>query len=400
MNSKIARLRKEVQEELTQNILPFWINKMTDHAHGGFYGRITGDDQLDEQANKGLILNARILWTFSGAYRLLGNEEYLRMATRAEHYLREHFLDPRYGGLYWEVDYLGNPTQTKNQIYALGFAIYGLSEYYRATRSSPALELAIHLFERIERYSFDPDRNGYLEAFTIDWQPIEDMRLSEKDENTAKTMNTHLHILEAYTGLYRIWKEERLRKQLLNLVELFANRILDRESGHLNLFFSEDWELSHRVYSYGHDIEASWLLQEAALTLDDKATLEKIAPIVKQIAKAADEGLMRDGSLIYEFHTGNRTTDSERHWWVQAENVVGHLNLYQYHNDKAALDVAIDCWHFIQQHLIDHKNGEWYWSIYQDGSVNRTDDKAGFWKCPYHNGRMCMEILERTFILE
>lgn len=397
MNPEITRLRKEALEELEQNILPFWIGKMTDHEHGGFYGRITGDDQLDSQANKGLILNARILWTFSKAYRLLGKKEYLTAATRAKQYLTDHFLDQAHGGLYWEVDYSGQPTQTKKQIYAQAFAIYGLSEYYSATSERNALDLAIHLFEMIERHSFDPEKNGYLEAFSADWRPIEDMRLSDKDENMAKTMNTHLHILEAYTSLYRVWEEPGLKSQLRNLVGLFADRFVDKGSGHLNLFFSKEWEYGHRIYSYGHEIETSWLLQEAVFQLDNQFLTEQITPVIKQIAAAADEGLMFDGSMIYEYHTDQRTTDSERHWWVQAENVVGHLNLYQYHDDEEALDIAFRCWRFIQRHLIDHVNGEWHWSVYQDGSINRTDDKAGFWKCPYHNGRMCMEIIERLF---
>ena len=395
MNQRINRLRNEMRSELENNILPFWMNKMEDNEQGGFYGEITGDDELRPEASKGAILNARILWTFSAAYRLLKKPEYLKTATRAKRYLIDRFYDPEYGGIYWELDYKGNPLDTKKQIYAIGFAIYGLSEYARATGDAEALEYAQRLFEVIEQHSFDPVQNGYLEALTRDWQPIEDMRLSDKDENEKKTMNTHLHILEPYTNLYRIWKDERLERQLRNLIDVFITRILDPQTGHLNLFFEEDWTNKYRIYSYGHDIEASWLIHEAALVLGDETVLKRIEPLIVRIAQAADEGLNPDGSMIYENFLDKQKIDRELHWWVQAENVVGHINLYQHFGDESALDIAARCWEFIKAKLIDHEHGEWHWSILPDGTVNRKDDKAGFWKCPYHNGRMCMEVIER-----
>ena len=395
MNQRINRLRNEMRSELENNILPFWMNKMEDNEQGGFYGEITGNDELRPEASKGAILNARILWTFSAAYRLLKKPEYLKTATRAKRYLIDRFYDPEYGGIYWELDYKGNPLDTKKQIYAIGFAIYGLSEYARATGDAEALEYAQRLFEVIEQHSFDPVQNGYLEALTRDWQPIEDMRLSDKDENEKKTMNTHLHILEPYTNLYRVWKDERLERQLRNLIDVFITRILDPQTGHLNLFFEEDWTNKYRIYSYGHDIEASWLIHEAALVLGDETVLKRIEPLIVRIAQAADEGLNPDGSMIYENFLDKQKIDRELHWWVQAENVVGHINLYQHFGDESALDIAARCWEFIKAKLIDHEQGEWHWSILPDGTVNRKDDKAGFWKCPYHNGRMCMEVIER-----
>lgn len=384
-----------MHSELENNILPFWMNKMEDNEEGGFYGQITGEDELKPEASKGAILNARILWTFSSAYRLLKKPEYLETATRAKRYLIDRFYDPQYGGIYWELDYKGNPLDTKKQIYAIGFAIYGLSEYARATGDEEALAYAQQLFDVIEQHSFDSEQNGYVEALTRDWQPIEDMRLSDKDENEKKTMNTHLHILEPYTNLYRIWKDEQLERQLRNLIEVFITRILDPQTGHLNLFFEEDWTNKYRIYSYGHDIEASWLIHEAALVLGDPEVLKRIEPIIIRIAQAADEGLNPDGSMIYENFLDKQKIDRELHWWVQAENVVGHINLYQHFGNTEALDTAVRCWEFIKTKLIDHEQGEWHWSLLPDGTVNRRDDKAGFWKCPYHNGRMCMEVIER-----
>lgn len=395
MNEAINTLRKEVTEELEGNILPFWMNKMTDRERGGFYGRISGEDVLMPDEPKGAILNARILWTFSAAYRLLKKPEYLATATRAKRYLLDFFYDKQFGGIYWSVDCEGNPLDTKKQIYALGFAIYGLSEYARATGDEEALEYAIRLFEVIEKYSFDAEKNGYVEALTRDWQPIADMRLSDKDENEKKTMNTHLHILEPYANLYRVWKDGRLKTQLKNLIELFVTKILDTQTYHLNLFFEDDWTNKYHLISYGHDIEASWLIHEAALVLGDETVLKQIEPVIVRIARAADEGLNADGSMTYERFSDKGETDRELHWWVQAENVVGHLNLYQHFGDEEALSTALRCWQFIKDKLIDRENGEWYWSRFADGSINRNDDKAGFWKCPYHNGRMCLEINER-----
>lgn len=395
MTETINTLRKEVTEELEGNILPFWMNKMTDRERGGFYGRISGEDVLMPDEPKGAILNARILWTFSAAYRLLKKPEYLATATRAKRYLLDFFYDKQFGGIYWSVDCEGNPLDTKKQIYALGFAIYGLSEYARATGDEEALEYAIRLFEVIEKYSFDAEKNGYVEALTRDWQPIADMRLSDKDENEKKTMNTHLHILEPYANLYRVWKDGRLKTQLKNLIELFVTKILDTQTYHLNLFFEDDWTNKYHLISYGHDIEASWLIHEAALVLGDETVLKQIEPVIVRIARAADEGLNADGSMTYERFSDKGETDRELHWWVQAENVVGHLNLYQHFGDEEALSTALRCWLFIKDKLIDRENGEWYWSRFADGSINRNDDKAGFWKCPYHNGRMCLEINER-----
>jgi len=395
MIKKLEALREEVKDELVNDILPFWMNRMTDREQGGFYGRIDGNNCLHPDAPKGAILNARILWTFSAAFRLLKKPEYLETATRAKRYLLDFFYDKQYGGIFWELNADGTPSDAKKQIYALGFAIYGLSEYARATGDREALEYAVRLFEVIEKYSFDPVQNGYVEALTREWQPIQDMRLSDKDENEKKTMNTHLHILEPYANLYRVWKDERLEKQLRNLIKVFVTRILDAESGHLNLFFEEDWSNKYHIISYGHDIEASWLIHEAALALGDQGLLAEIEPVIVKIAQAADEGLNRDGSMIYENFVDKQKVDRELHWWVQAENVVGHINLYQYFHDEDALHKALKCWQFIKENLIDGEGGEWYWSRYADGTVNRKDDKAGFWKCPYHNGRMCMEIIER-----
>lgn len=395
METIISQLKKEVEETLTTNILPYWMEKMTDTQHGGFYGRINGQEILMPEAEKGSILNARILWTFSSAYRLLHKSEYLETATRAKREIIDRFYDKEFGGIYWSINAEGRPLDTKKQIYAIGFAIYGLSEYHRATGDSEALEYAIRLFHDIEAHSFDRKKNGYCEALTREWKELADMRLSDKDANERKTMNTHLHILESYTSLFRVWKDEHLKHQLHNLVRLFINRILDTETSHLQLFFNDDWESQCRIISYGHDIEASWLLHEAVLVLGDKTLLDEVEPRVIEIAEAGTEGFLTTAGMVYEQHVDTASIDADRHWWVQAETIVGYINLYQHFDDKQSLSRAVQCWEFVKRNLIDRENGEWYWSLRADGSVNRNEDKAGFWKCPYHNGRMCMEIIER-----
>ena len=418
-------MRLEMQDVLENNILPFWLEKMQDNENGGFYGRIDGSGVLHPDAEKGAILNARILWTFSAAYRVLEKEELLEAATRAKDYLVDHFIDPEYGGVYWSVDYKGEPLDTKKQFYAIAFAIYGLSEYARATGDREALEYALDLYDCIEEHAFDDEQNGYIEACTREWGKIGDMRLSELDANYPKSQNTHLHIMEAYANLLRCLKEMRAQEQcdyvpaigsvlpvgisvpsetmvsvegaLRNIISIFIDKILNPETNHLDLFFDMDWTRgAGHLESYGHDIECSWLLHEAALVLGDENLLEKVENVVQKVAKASEKGLREDGSMIHEANLDTGHVDDDLHWWVQAENVVGWFNVWQHFGDEEAFKKSEKCWHYIKENLVDYDNGEWYWSRHPDGTLNTVDDKAGFWKCPYHNSRMCLEIIERT----
>ena len=387
--------RSALERELTQGMHPFWLQRMQDPA-GGWYGRIAGDGSLVPDAPRGAILNARILWTVASAFRLTGDPAYREAAARAYAEVRDRFYDPQYGGVYWSLSADGRPLDTKKQFYAIAFTVYGLAEYHRATGVPEALDLGVRLYRDIEAHSFDAAGGGYLEACTRAWEPIEDMRLSDKDRNDAKTMNTHLHILEGYTSLYRVWKDAGLRAQLRGLLETFLDRIL-RPDGHLGLFFDTDWRSQSEMVSYGHDIEASWLLEEAADLLDDAALGARVTEACRRIAFASLEGWTQGEGMIYEWDPATGHRDADRHWWVQAETVVGCWNRFQRDGDPAWADKAEDTWKFIREHLIC-PDGEWYWSLRANGTHNVTDDRAGFWKCPYHNGRMCMEILERIKI--
>ena len=390
-------LKKEMKQCLENNILRYWIDKVTDKEHGGYYGRVDGHDHVHPEAEKGAILNGRILWAFSAAYRVMKNKEYLDAATRAKDYILDHFIDKEYGGVYWSLDCEGKPLDTKKQTYAIGFVIYGLSEYARATGDKQALDAAIKLYHDIEAHAYDAVNGGYVEALTREWNPIADMRLSDKDENGAKTMNTHLHVIEPYTNLYRVWPSKELHESIHRLFDVFTDKLYNKETHHLDLFFDNEWHGRRNIESYGHDIEATWLLWETALVLGEDDVKTKLEPIVVDLAKAADEGLQPDGSMIYEHWKDTGKTDRQRQWWVLCENVIGHANLYQYFHDTSALKVAKDCWTFIDKHLVDHVNGEWHWAVDDNGKINLEDDKAGFWKCPYHNSRMCLEIIERQF---
>ena len=393
----MENLKETMKDVLENNILNYWIHKVKDEENGGFYGRVDGNDQVHPEAEKGAVMNARILWAFSAAYRVLKKPEYLEAATRAKEYVRDYFLDKEYGGIYWSVDCKGNPLDTKKQTYAIGFAIYGFSEYARATGDQEALDIAISLYHDIEKHAFDAKNNGYIEALTREWNPIADMRLSDKDENGSRTMNTHLHIIEPYTNLYRVWKTPELEKSIRNLLDIFTDKLLNKETYHLDLFFNDEWEGKRNIESYGHDIEASWLLHETALVLGDKEVLHQIERLIRRIAEAADEGLRSDGSMVYEHWKDGDKFDLQRQWWVQCENIIGHIDLYQYFRTEENLLVAIQGWNYVAKNLMDARNGEWHWAILEDGIVNTVDDKAGFWKCPYHNTRMCLELIERDY---
>lgn len=388
---EIAAFASELEDNLNNNILPYWLTKMPDNVNGGFYGRRDSSDTLQEEAQKGAIMNARILWTFSAAYLATGRADCLEAATRTKDYILDRFIDKEFGGAYWALNANGSVADDKKQFYAIAFMIYGLAEYYRACGDKEALDCAIGLFRTIERYSRDRVKGGYREAATRSWEPIEDMRLSEKDENFSKTMNTHLHILEAYTALLRVWRTEECLEATRYVLEVIMDRIVSAD-GHLGLFYDDDWNRMDGEKSYGHDIEASWLMLEAAEVIGDSELLERTLAVTRRIAEAAREGLCCDGSMIYERHR-NGSYDNEKHWWVQAEAVVGQAYLWRYHGEEKALDLARRTWSYIRDNLVDNVNGEWYWSRMPDGSINTTEDKAGFWKCPYHNSRMCLETL-------
>lgn len=395
MNVNNEQWLASIKQELESNILGFWMKHTIDEQKGGFYGNISRDLTVNDEAGKSLVLNTRILWTFASAYRMTGNEAYLEMADRAYRYVNKYFVDQEYGGLYWMVDAAGSPAETKKQVYGQAFAIYAYSEYYRATGNEAALQKAISLFHTLEKYSYDEQYKGYFEALTREWLETDDNSLSEKDLNEKKSMNTHLHIMEGYTNLYRVWKSDVLQAKLKELIEITIKHIINPDNAHFILFFDEKWNGRSEHISYGHDIEGSWLLVEAAEVLGDAALLAEAKAIAIRMAKATlNEGVDEDGGLLNEAGPDG-IIDSHKDWWPQAEAVVGFYNAYQMTGDEKYLEAALKSWQFIENFIVDKQFGEWHWSVTRDGAPSDNLQKVSPWKCPYHNGRACFEMIER-----
>ncbi|WEK55480.1 MAG: AGE family epimerase/isomerase [Candidatus Cohnella colombiensis] len=394
-NLDTAQWRNELEQELKTTILDFWIRHTVDEKHGGFVGEIKSDMTVETDADKGLVLHARILWTFASAYRIYRDEAYLPMAKRAYEALDQMFRDRVNGGLYWMVDVNGAPTQSKKQVYGQAFAIYALSEYYRAIGSDEALQWAQELYRLIEKHAFDPVHGGYIEALSADWKETGDLSLSGKDMNERKSMNTHLHVLEAYTNLYRVWKPEGLRTKLADLIDIHLDKIVNPDDHHFLLFFDDEWQSKSAHVSYGHDIEGSWLLCEAADVLGDEARIARVRSEALAMAKVTlEEGMDADGGLFNE-SDGKGHLDDSKDWWPQAEAMIGFINAYELSGQPQYLQAAKDSWSFIRSFISDAEHGEWHWQVTREGVPVTTHPKVDPWKCPYHNSRACFEGLER-----
>lgn len=397
---RLTALGAAAERELREDILPFWAERTVDREKGGFYGLITNDLQIDTTAPKGSVLNTRILWTFSAAFRSWPEPLYRELADRAYAYLLEHFWDKEHSGLVWMVDSQGAFLVDRKQTYGQAFGVYAFAEYFRATGSKESLEHAIRLFESIEAHAFEPpqgdERGGYVEALARDWSPLEDMRLSPIDLNVPYSQNTHLHLLEAYAALFRAWPEPALRERLQALWEILAFRIRDEKTNRLILFQDRDWKPLSDAISHGHDIEASWLLGEAADALGDEAISER----TKAIGLAMADDVLAEG---YDRAHGGVCDAIDHHspvlgkeWWPQAEAVVGFLNAFELSGRDDFLEAALTSWRFIEEFVIDRRYGEWYYRVSPEGRPELDLAKVSPWKCPYHNSRAALEIIERT----
>jgi len=394
MSAKVifANLYEEFSEELS-SILEFWSLQSVDTVNGGFVGRISNAGKIDFDAGKGAVLNARILWTFSAAYRTIGSEKLEILANRAADYLKLYFWDNINGGLYWELDHRGSPVNTRKQAYAQGFGIYALSEHYLATGNISSLKYAKKLYGLLEKYFWDEKFGGYLEALDKDWNPLEDMRLSAKEDNLPKSMNTHLHILEPYTNLYRAWPNERLKASIVHLLDIFQQHIID-DAGHFTLLFELDWERKCDIVSFGHEIEGAWLLHEAACETDAESSLYEIQQTaIKLVENTLKDGLDKDGSLFYEREGDHLDTD--KHWWPQAEAMVGLMDAWEITKNEKYISALEKVWDYVKENVIDYENGEWYGKINIKGEPYEQEDKVGLWKCPYHNSRAMIELMRR-----
>ncbi len=386
-------LKIEMKNEL-ERLLGFWLTEGVDAKNGGFIGRINHYGEKDWKAPKGVVLSARVLWAFSSAYLNRGDEKYKKAANQAYKYLVDNFCDTENGGLIWEVDYKGNPLNKRKQTYAQGFGIYAFSEYYKSTGEKEGLEYAKSLYEILEDKFLDRKHLGYIEALDNDWSQLVDMRLSEKDANQPKSMNTHLHILEPYTNLYKVWPNERLKKSIKTLLDIFQFKIMDKKTGHLNLFFGMDWKINSSIVSFGHDIETAWLMNEAANEVGDVQLKKEIRQIsLKLVNLTISKGMDKDCSIFNE--KNGETIDLDKHWWAQAEALVGLFDAWENSHDPEYLVCLGKTWEFIKNKIMDKENGEWYWRVDNEGKACTSEDKIGIWKCPYHNSRALMEVLKR-----
>ena len=382
---------EEIREHLTGKIIPFW-EELRDEEYGGYYGWKSYDLVLDKKAVKGCILNSRILWFFSNSYMLLGDEKLLDDARHAYLFLKEHCLDRENGGIYWSLTYDGKPEDTTKHTYNQAFAIYALSSYYDASKDKEALETAKGLRKIIEEKC--KDEYGYLEAFNIRFEPEENDKLSENGVIAEKTMNTLLHVFEAYTELYRVTKDPEVAENLRFMLDIIADKVYNPEAGRQEVFFDRTWHTLIDLYSYGHDIETAWLVDRGLEVLDDPAYTEKLSPITKTITKNIYERAYIDHSLVNEAENG--VVDTTRVWWVQAEAVVGFINGWQKSPEHTEyLEAAKDIWNYIKTYLVDSREGsEWYWALDKDRKPLEKPIVEP-WKCPYHNGRMCIEVIRR-----
>ncbi|MEO5814518.1 MAG: AGE family epimerase/isomerase [Gemmatimonadaceae bacterium] len=395
--SMLTSLRTELKDELVERILPFWMERAVDQKNGGFVGLIYEDGTVLDDAPKGSILNARILWTFSASYAALGGDALLATATRAADYFTTHFIDAEHGGVYWTVDASGVPDDERKHVYAQAFAMYALAEHHRATGEDASLHAAIDIFELVEENAYDHVFGGYDEAFNREWFVLDDSRLGADDVDAPKSMNTHLHLLEAYATLFRVWPNPLLKQRLAELVDIFTNIIAGGDASQVQQFFESDWTPVERIVSYGHDIETSWLVLDAADALGDPAISQRATEMSLRLAAAVlDDGFDVEHGGLFSGTDARGVLDTDKEWWPQAEAIVGFVNAFAESGDEEYLDAAHATWLFVRRYFRDLEGGEWHRRVSQSGDVRLGHEKVGPWKGPYHNARACLEIMARV----
>lgn len=381
----------EIRRELTDRILPFW-RGLRDDEKGGYIGQVEFDLTKKPEAERGCILNSRILWFFSEAYLTLKDPALLDEAGHAYQMLLS-MLDTENGGMYWSMNADKTVADSTKHTYNQGFAIYALSAYYRASGKEKALDLAMELFRLVEEKCFDGE--GYLEAFTADWKPAGNDKLSENGVEAGRTMNTLLHILEGYTGLYEAGKNPEVRERLIWIMNTWAEKLYNPERRRQEVFFDLSYHTLIDLHSFGHDIETSWLADRTLDVLGDRALTEKIRPMLLSMANHTLQAAYIEGNG-FSNESENGKVDTTRVWWVQAEALLGFLNAYEHTGEPRYLDAVRSQWEYIKEKMIDPREGsEWFWSVKEDGTPIEKPIVEP-WKCPYHNGRMCMEVIRRN----
>lgn len=391
--ARLNELVRQVDREICREVLPFWSRVSPDESRGGFVGQITGNGTENQQADKGIILNTRILWTFSAAFRVYGNSEYLELARRSYDYLISYFWDHDNSGVFWAVTGKGDPSDTTKYLYAQAFALYALSEFCRADPDAEALDYATRLYNLIEENCFCPEYNGYHEVFSRSWEQLNGIPLGSDELSSKFSMNTHLHLMEAYANLYRVRRSRVLATRLHNLILLHTDHMYDPAIGHFYSYFDNNWQRTSRRYSYGHDIEAAWLLLDSACLLDDPELHRNVESVTLKIAETTlQEGVDHRRGGLYRTGKLGQVIDTNKEWWAQAEAVTGFVYLWQRHGKDSCLQAAESVWDFVTSHVKDTTLGEWFFLVDADGNPYREYDKIGPWKCPYHSSRSAMEL--------
>ena len=381
---------KILEQMLTETIIPFWM-RLRDNPYGGYYGYVSYDLQTDKRADKGCILNSRILWFFSRAYLLLKRDELLGEARHAYDFLVRHCLDAENGGVYWSVHHDGTVSDDTKHTYNQAFAVYALAAYYEASRDANALEHAMRLFRLIEGKC--TDAVGYGEAYDRRFTPRSNEKLSENGVMADKTMNTLLHVFEAYSGLYQANRDPDVAGKMKRILRIVREKVFNPVKNRQEVFFDRDMNSLIDLTSYGHDIEASWLLDWGHSLLEDNE--QEITDITTRLARNVYQRAYHNNSLWNECENGRE--DKRRVWWVQAEAAVGFMNEYQKHGQPEYLEAVHGVLGYIQTYMVDKRPGsEWFWEVGDDGRPSAGKPIVEPWKCPYHNGRMCFELMRRN----
>ncbi len=392
MRRKLENLKKEILEEFNR-VISFWMENVIDYKNRDFIGKIKADGTKEMQSEKSLILATRILWTFSKCYQRFKENKYLETADILYEYIKNNFVDKEYGGLYWMLDYNGNVIDSTKKFYGQSFGIYSFVEYAKASGNKQAVADAYEIFDIIEKYGKDKENGGYIESASRDFSFIKDMRLSERDMNAPKSMNTHLHILEAYSNLANFTKDEKVIKVLEEIIEIFLDKIMQK-NGHSGLFFDMKWNLLSDLISYGHDIETSWLLKEAVENSNDKDLKEKVILSSINLAEVSTkEAIDKKGGILYE-GASKGPFKTKKEWWMQVEAMVGYMNAYQMTDKEIYIDKLLNIWKFCKEKFRT-PYGEWYYFVDEKNEPVKEREIAGPWKCPYHSIRAFLEIMER-----
>lgn len=391
--SRLIQLAQEVNKEILEDVIPYWSSFAPDEFNGGFVGQVNDAGVPNPNADKGIILNTRILWTYSAAYRVYGEQDYLDHARRSMQYLIDHFWDTENRGFYWSVTMDGSPSDTTKYLYAQAFALYAFSEYCRAEPGTQALDYAAQLFDLIERHCYCPEQNGYHEVFCKEWGQLNGIPLGNDKVVSKHSMNTHLHLMEAYANYLRIKPSDQSAERLQNLVTLHIEKMYDPRIGHFYSFFDKEWNCISRRYSYGHDIEAAWLLMDSARLLNNAELNRKVNKIALEIAESTwREGVDTRYGGLFNFGKDGRVTDDNKQWWAQAEAILGFIHAWLLNGNENYLKAAEDIWKFITLKVKDKQYGEWFFLVDAAGNPYREFDKIGPWKCPYHSSRCAMEL--------